>query len=170
MIHGKIPVDITAPAVIPEVTQQRVVMCKLICYISILYMILSCLLIDGAIGHVSFPLVCICPFLRAPRNVHCSIIQKRSFILFISHRFTLDNNFLRWTYFGPTKFIQSWTTLVHATLRVSDVTYKCKCWLADVTFDWRHVMVTAVERNNQTRRIITFLRRLFARLKSKFHK
>ena len=31
-------------------------------------------------------------------------------------------------------------------------------------------MVTVVERNNQTRRIRTFLRRLFARLKSKYHK
>ena len=47
---------------------------------------------------------------------------------------------------------------------------KCKSWLADVMFDWRHVMVTAVECNNQTRRIITFLRRFFARFKSKFHK
>ena len=31
-------------------------------------------------------------------------------------------------------------------------------------------MVTAVERNNQTRRVKTFLRRLFARFKLKFHK
>ena len=27
---------------------------------------------------------------------------------------------------------------------------------SNVTFDWRHVMVTAVERNNQTRRIKIF--------------
>ena len=84
--------------------------------------------------------------------------------------FTLDNNFLRWTCFGRTKFIHSWKTLVQAMLRVSDVIDKCKSWLADVPFDWRHAMVTAVERNNQTRRIITFLCRLFAKLKSKFHK
>ena len=84
--------------------------------------------------------------------------------------FTLANNFLRWTHFGPTRFIHPWTTLVHATLRVSDVIEKCNSLLADVTFDWHHLMVTAVERNNQTRRIVTFLRRLFARFKSKFHK
>ena len=42
--------------------------------------------------------------------------------------------------------------------------------MADVTFDWRHVMVTAVERNNQTRRIITFLCRLYARFKQKRYK
>ena len=58
-------------------------------------------------------------------------------------------------------------TLIHATLHVSDVIDKCTSWLADVTFD---IMVTAVERNNQTRRIITFLRRLFTKFKSKFHK
>ena len=52
--------------------------------------------------------------------------------------FTLANNFLRWTYFGPTRFIHPWTTLVHATLLVSDVIDKCNIWLADVTFDWRH--------------------------------
>ena len=82
-----------------------------------------------------------------------------------SHTFTLTNNFLRWTYFGPTRFIQPWATLIHATLRVSDVIDKCNCWLADVTFDWRHVMVTAIEPNNQARLIITFRRRLFARYK-----
>ena len=70
-----------------------------------------------------------------------------------SYRFTLANNFLRWTYFGPTGFIHPWTTLVHATLRVSDIINKCNSWLADVMFDWRHVIVTAVERNNQTRRL-----------------
>ena len=69
-----------------------------------------------------------------------------------------------------------WTDQVHtpmndiyATLCVSDVIYKCNSWLANVTFDWRHVIVKAVESHNQTRRIITFLRRLFARFKSKFH-
>ena len=40
-------------------------------------------------------------------------------------------------------------SLVHVTLRVGDIIDKCKSWLADVTFDWRHVMVMAVERNNQ---------------------
>ena len=67
-------------------------------------------------------------------------------------------------------FIHQWTTLVHATLRVSDVVDKCSSWFADLTFDWRHVMVTAVERSYQTHRIITFLHRLFARFKSNFHK
>ena len=72
--------------------------------------------------------------LRCRYVVHCII-------------FTLANNFLRWTYFGPTRFIRPLTTLVHATLRVIDVIDKCNSWLADVTFDWRHVIVTAVERN-----------------------
>ena len=84
--------------------------------------------------------------------------------------FTLANNFLRWTYLGPRRFIHTWMTLFHVMLRVSDVIDKCKWWLADVMFDWRHVMVTAVERNNQTRRIKTFLCHLFARFKSIFHK
>ena len=53
-------------------------------------------------------------------------------------------------------------------LRESDVIDICNSWLAEVMFDWRHVMVTLVECNNQTRWIITFLRRLFARFKSKF--
>ena len=42
------------------------------------------------------------------------------------------------------------------TLRVSDVMDKCKWWLTDVTFHWRRDMVTAIERNNQTRRIKIF--------------
>ena len=69
---------------------------------------------------------------------------------------------LKCTYFEPTRFIHVhlWTTLAHATLRVSDVTDNWNSWLADVTFDWRHAMMTAVERNKQTRRLITFLRRL----------
>ena len=94
-------------------------------------------------------------------------IYVRRFVHNTVNIFTLANNYFRWTYFGPTRFIHPWTTLVRATVRVSDVTDKCNSWLADVTFDWRHGIVMAVERNNQTRRIITFLRRLFARLKKK---
>ena len=56
------------------------------------------------------------------------------------------------------------TTIVHTTLRVSDVTDKWKNWLADVTFKWRHVMETAVERNDQARWFITFFRRLFYKI------
>ena len=97
-----------------------------------------------------------------------------SFMFCISWRhidviLTLGNN-LSWIYFGPTRCIHPWTILVHATLRVSYVIDTCNIWLADVTFDWRHIIVTAVERNNQTRPIIAFLRRLFARFKTKFHK
>ena len=79
--------------------------------------------------------------------------------------FILANHFLRWICFGPTRFIHPWMTLVHATLRVSDVMDKCNILLADVTFDWCHVIVTAVERNNQTRRIITFLAAYLQHLK-----
>ena len=60
----------------------------------------------------------------------CVARHHKKFYLLI---FTFDNNFLRWTYSGPTEFILSWTTLVHATLRVSDIIDKCKSWLADVT-------------------------------------
>ena len=77
--------------------------------------------------------------------------------------FTLASNFHKWTYFGPTRFILPWKTLIHVTFCVSDVTDKSNIWLANVMFDWRHVMVTAVERNNQTCRIVTFLCHLFAR-------
>ena len=48
--------------------------------------------------------------------------------------FTLANNFLRWTCFGPTRFIHPWTTLIHAI----------------------HVILMAVERNNQTHLIYSF--------------
>ena len=34
-------------------------------------------------------------------------------------------------------------------LHVSNDTDKLKSWLADATFDWRHVMEMAVKRNNQ---------------------
>ena len=61
-------------------------------------------------------------------------------------------------YFGPTRFIHRWTTLVNAMLRVSDVTDKRNSWLADVTFGWRHVTETAVKCYNKTRRFITFPR------------
>ena len=83
--------------------------------------------------------------------------------------FTLANNFLRWTYFGRTRFIHPWMTLIQLRLCVSDVIDKCNSWLASVTFNWRHIIVMAVERNNQTL-IITFLCRLFTRFKSKLHK
>ena len=43
---------------------------------------------------------------------------------------------LIWTYFGPTRFIHRWTTVVHVMLRVSDITGKWNSWLAIVTFDW----------------------------------
>ena len=43
--------------------------------------------------------------------------------------FTLANNFLKWTYLGPTRFIHPWMALFHATLRLSDVIFK-----ADRTF------------------------------------
>ena len=72
--------------------------------------------------------------------------------------FTLANYmyFLRWTYFGPKRLSNDsrWTPFVHATLRIIDGTDKWNSWLADVTFNRRHVMVTAVGPNNQTSRFI----------------
>ena len=67
---------------------------------------------------------------------------------------------LRWTCYGPTRFIHRWKTIVHVTLRLSDVMDKWNSRLADYTFDWRHVIETAVERSYQARRFIIFLRRL----------
>ena len=69
---------------------------------------------------------------------------------------TLSNNILRWTYLGLMRFIHPLMTLVHTTLRLRDIIDKRNCWSANVTFDWRHVMVTAVEHNNQTGRFILF--------------
>ena len=74
--------------------------------------------------------------------------------------FTLVDNFLSCNHFGPTRFSHAWPTIAHATLPISDVTDNWSSWLVDVTFDWCHVMVTAVERKNQTRRLLNFLRRL----------
>ena len=54
-----------------------------------------------------------------------------------------------------------WTYFEHRfrhMFRVRDLTDKWNSWLANITFDWRHVMKTAVERNYQTRQFITFLR------------
>ena len=61
-------------------------------------------------------------------------------------------------------------TLFHAMLCVSDVTDKCNRWLGKVTFDWQHIMMTAVEHNDQTCRLITFLCRLFYKVFTKLHK
>ena len=43
--------------------------------------------------------------------------------------FTHTNYFLRWTYFGPTRFIHRWTTLVHATLHISNVMDNYNSWM-----------------------------------------
>ena len=72
---------------------------------------------------------------------------------------TLANNFNEWTYFEPTRLIHRWTTLVQLTRRYALATSRINkigdC--AEVTFDWRYVMTTAVERKHQKRRSITFL-------------
>ena len=72
---------------------------------------------------------------------------------------TLTNNFNEWTYFEPKRLIHRWTTLVQLTRRYALATSRINeigdC--AEVTFDWRYVMTTAVERKHQKRRSITFL-------------
>ena len=50
-------------------------------------------------------------------------------------------------FFGPTKLIHPWTTIVHATLRVSAVIDKCNSWLADVTLDWRLLKVHVITKH-----------------------
>ena len=49
-------------------------------------------------------------------------------------------------------------------LHVSDVRDKWNSWLAYLTFDWRHIMETAVEHNNQACLFKTFLHRLFYKI------
>ena len=46
----------------------------------------------------------------------------------LTHESDIDNDFLSWACFGPTRLIHRWTTLVHAILRVSDVKDK---WYTD---------------------------------------
>ena len=64
-------------------------------------------------------------------------------------------------HFKPTGFIYRWRSIDLATLLLSDVTDKQTSWLVNVTFDWRQVMTTAVQRYSGTRCLITFLRRVF---------
>ena len=77
--------------------------------------------------------------------------------------FTLVNDLPKINLFWPVRFTHQWNIMIHVTLQVSDVTDKWKNWLANVMFDWHHVMETAVQRNNQTHWFITFLCRLFTR-------
>ena len=42
-----------------------------------------------------------------------------------------------------------------------DISAKWNNWLTDVTFDWHHVMETAVERNYQNMSVFNFVFRLF---------
>ena len=44
---------------------------------------------------------------------------------------------------------------------LSDVTDKQTSWLVNVTFDWRQVMTTTIQRYGRTRCLITFPRRVF---------
>ena len=71
---------------------------------------------------------------------------------------TLANNFNEWTYFEPTRLIHRWTTLVQLTRRYALATSRINeigdC--AEVTFDWRHVMTTAVERKHQKTSVYNF--------------
>ena len=51
---------------------------------------------------------------------------------------------IRWAYFGSTRFVHRWTTIVHVTLSVSDVTDKWISWLTGVTLmdvtSWRWLL------------------------------
>ena len=67
---------------------------------------------------------------------------------------------LRWTYFRPSRFILQWTTIVHATLCISDITDK---W--NKLTRQRNVRLTSHHaegcwKNIQTCRLITFLHHL----------
>ena len=70
-------------------------------------------------------------------------------------------------YFGLLRFIHRRTIIVRLMLHVSDVMDKRKSFLADVSFDWNHVMQMAVEPNYQTCRFVTFLSCLFYKIYSK---
>ena len=75
--------------------------------------------------------------------------------------FTLATDFPYMDHFRLTGFINRWRSVDRATLSLSDVTDKQTSWLVNVTFDWRQVMTTAVQRYGLTRCFITFLRRVF---------
>ena len=50
------------------------------------------------------------------------------------------------------------------------VTEKQTSSLVDETFDWRHVMATAVKRNGRMRRLVTIFRRVVCKLYIKVRK
>ena len=82
-------------------------------------------------------------------------------LLHIQEYLHLQLTFLRWTIIRPTGFIHRWRSMDRATSSLSDVTNKQTSWLVNVTFDWRQVMMTAVQRYGRTCRLITFLRLVF---------
>ena len=63
-------------------------------------------------------------------------------------------SYRKWTFLD---MLGSYTTMIHVTLHVSDVTDQWNSLLADVMFIWRHDMATAVQRNYQTSRFSTIL-------------
>ena len=83
---------------------------------------------------------------------------------FISIYLPSPTTCLSWTYFGPSRFIHRWMTIIHVKLCVSDVTDKWNSWLVDVMFNWHHIKEPAVECNNQTCWFIIFLRHLFYKI------
>ena len=63
-----------------------------------------------------------------------------------------------------------WTSTDHVTLSLSKVTNEQTSLLVVETFDWRHVLATAVKRNGRMRRLVTFFRRVVGKLYTKSSK
>ena len=75
---------------------------------------------------------------------------------------------LRWTIFWLSGFIQRRRSIDRATLSLCDATDKQTFWLVNVTFDWRQIMATAVQRYSRTHCLITFLHCVFCTINIEF--
>ena len=85
------------------------------------------------------------------------------------HIVTLANYFPRLNLFWTNK-VQTPMIDSHVSLRVSDVTDKLNRWLAYIEFDWRDVVETAVECNNQQVSLELFLLLILQELHQNFTK
>ena len=77
---------------------------------------------------------------------------------------------IRWIYYRLTVFMHWWTSIYHMTLSLSAVKDKQKSSLVAETFDWRHIMATAVKRYGWMRRLATIFRRVVCKLYTKSSK
>ena len=70
--------------------------------------------------------------------------------------FTLATDFPYMNHYRPTSFIHRWRSIDPVTLSLRDVTGKQTSRLVNVTFEWRQVMRTAVQRYGRTGCLVNF--------------